>query len=93
MKVCSSKNIAFIGIKGAEYSGLFPEDKYQTYNVPVNGGQPIRIAPDDTDAKDFLSWSPDGKWIAYSPEVAVKVRPESTLWEADFNEVLEKLAK
>jgi Tol biopolymer transport system component len=40
-----------------------------------------------------LSWSPDGKWIAYSPEKPVKVRPQSTIWEADFNEIKEKLAK
>ena len=40
-----------------------------------------------------FSLSPDGKWIVYSPEVAFKVRPENTLWEADFDEILEKLAK
>lgn len=40
-----------------------------------------------------LRWSPDGKWIAYSPEKPVKIRPESTIWEADFAEILEKLRK
>jgi hypothetical protein len=40
-----------------------------------------------------LSWSPDGKWIAYNPYKPVKVRPESTIWEADFEEIKEKLLK
>ena len=50
----------------------------------------------DENLEDFkygLVWSPDGKWIAYSVDRSVKVRPESTMWEADFNEVIEKLAK
>jgi len=36
----------------------------------------------------YFPLSPDGKWIAYSPEVVDKVRPESTLCEADFDEIL-----
>jgi len=40
----------------------------------------------------WVNWSPDGKLIAYSPEVAVKVRPESTIWEVDFEEIVDKLA-
>jgi Tol biopolymer transport system component len=59
----------------------------------VNGNPPVRIAADDDDYKDFLSWSPDGKWIAYSPEKPVKVRPESTIWEADFDEIIERITK
>jgi hypothetical protein len=38
-------------------------------------------------------WSPAGKWICYCYEEMEKVRLEDTLWEADFNEILEKLAK
>jgi Tol biopolymer transport system component/outer membrane protein assembly factor BamD (BamD/ComL family) len=87
----NGENLAFIGSKKTDDPISFPEGKYQIYIIPVHGGQPGRIAPDDDDFKDFLSWSPDGKWISYSPEKPVKVRPESTLWEADFEEVIEKL--
>jgi Tol biopolymer transport system component/TolA-binding protein len=87
------KNLAFIGVKKTDDPVLFPDGRWQIYSIPVNGGQPIRVAPDDDDYKDFLSWSPDGKWIAFSPMKPVKVRPESTLWEADFEEIKEKLAK
>jgi Tol biopolymer transport system component/outer membrane protein assembly factor BamD (BamD/ComL family) len=87
------KNLAFIGAKKTDDPVLFPDGRWQIYSIPVNGGQPIRVAPDDDDSKDFLSWSPDGKWIAFSPMKPVKVRPESTLWEADFEEIKEKLAK
>jgi len=38
-----------------------------------------------------LQWSPDSKWISYLIEENVKVRPEGVLWEADFEEVKEKL--
>ena len=41
--------------------------------------------------KYSMYWSPDGKWISYLTEESVKVRPEGILWEADFNEVIEKL--
>ena len=87
------QNLAFIGLKETDDPVSFPDGKYQIYNIPVNGSKPIRIAPDDDDWKGGLSWSPDGKWIAYTPQKPVKVRPESTLWEADFNEIVEKLAK
>ena len=85
------KNLAFIGKKESDDLVSFPEGKYQIFYIPVNGGQPIRIAQDDDDYKWGLSWSHDGKWIAYGPEKPVKVRPESTIWEADFEEVKEKL--
>ena len=86
-------NLAFIGTKETDDYTSSPDDKSQIYKIPVNGDPPVRIAADDDGYKDYLSWSPDGKWIAYSPEEPVKVRPESTIWEADFDEILEKLAK
>jgi Tol biopolymer transport system component/TolA-binding protein len=86
-------NLAFIGTKETDDYVLYPDGKSHIYKIPVNGGPPVRIAADDDDFKDFLSWSPDGKWIAYSPEKPVKVRPESTMWEADFNEIVEKSGK
>jgi hypothetical protein len=59
----------------------------------MKGGPANRVAPNDNDWKAELSWSPDGNWIAYSPSKPVKVRPESTIWEADFEEIIEKLSE
>ena len=87
------KNLAFMGKNETDDRVSFPDGKWQIFNIPANGGQPIRVAPDDNDYKFGLSWSPDGKWIAYSPMVPVKVRPESSIWEADFEEILEKAGK
>ena len=83
-------NLSFIGVKKTDDIN-FPEGKYQVFNIPEDGGKPIRVAPDDDDFKWGISWSPDGKWIGYSPMKSVKIRPESTVWEADFEEVVEKL--
>ena len=87
------KSLAFIGRKEVEDKANFPDGKYLIYSIPLDGGPPIRIAPDDDNLKYFLSWSPDSKWLAFSPENSIKIRPESTIWEADFNEILEKLSK
>jgi len=84
--------LSFIGVKKTDDIN-FPEGKYQVFNIPEDGGKPIRVAPDDDDFKWGISWSPDGKWIAYSPMKSVKIRPESIVWKADFEEVLDKLAK
>ncbi len=45
------------------------------------------------DYKYGLSWSPNGKWLSYLTAEAEKVRPEGVLWEADFDEILEKIQK
>ena len=87
------ENIAFIGMKETDDPNAFPDGKFYIYNYPVDGGKHVRVAPDDDYTKYELSWSPDGKWIAYSVDKSVKVRPESTIWEVDFEEILEKLAK
>jgi Tol biopolymer transport system component len=89
------KSLAFIGSKEMEDKVSFPDGKFLIYSVPVDGGIPVRVAPDDDGdfLKVFLSWSPDSKWIAYSANRAVKIRPESAIWEADFDEVLEKMDK
>jgi len=87
------KSLAFIGGKEMDDKVSFPDGKFLIYNIPADGGLPVRVAPEDDDIKCFLSWSPDSKWIAYSSVNTLKVRPESTIWEADFEEVLEKLAK
>lgn len=94
LKWCpDGQNLAFIGTKERTEVPVstLSERRYQIYNLPMDGGQPIRVAPDDDDWKAGLSWSPDGKWIAYSPMKPVKVRPESTIWEADFDDIIEKL--
>jgi len=87
------ENLAFIGTKErtADPISTFHERRCQIYNISMNGGPPIRVAPDDDDWKDGLSWSPDGKWIAYSPQKPVKVRPASSIWVTDFKEILDKL--
>ncbi len=51
------------------------------------------LASDDLSFKYDISWSPDGKWICYCYMEMEKIRPESTLWEADFVEIKEKLLK
>jgi len=35
--------------------------------------------------------SPDGKWISYDSEEEVKTRSEGSIWEADFEEISNKL--
>ncbi len=51
-----------------------------------------RLADDNlNDYKYSLNWSPDGRWISYLTEEDVKVRPEGALWEADFEDIIEKI--
>jgi Tol biopolymer transport system component len=59
--------------------------------VSAEGGEITRLATDDSGQKDYLYWSPDGKWISYNSDGMVKTRPEGTMWEADFEQILEKL--
>jgi Tol biopolymer transport system component/outer membrane protein assembly factor BamD (BamD/ComL family) len=68
------------------------EKRYHLCRVPVSGGDITELATGDYDFKYDISYSPDGKWICYCYEKMEKVRPESTMWEADFEEVLDKLA-
>jgi len=84
--------LAFVGHKETDDPDS-PEFKCNIYIIPAKGGKPILVAQDDDDYKFGISWSPDGKWIAYGPEKPVKVRPESTIWEADFEEIKEKLLR
>ena len=59
--------------------------------IPVKGGKTTTLGTDDPSHKYSLFWSPDGRWIAYNSEGSVKVRPEGTMWEADFEDVLTNL--
>jgi Tol biopolymer transport system component len=62
--------------------------------IPVEGGGKVTtLSTDDTSEKYRLFWSPDGKWISYNSEGSVKVRPEGTMWETDFEQILTKLSE
>jgi len=61
--------------------------------IPVEGGKATTLVTDDTSCKYSLSWSPDDRWIAYNSEGFVKVRPEGTMWEADFEEIVQKASR
>jgi len=79
------KKLAFLGSdKETEETHLFM--------IPSDGGKIKMLAPEDNSYKYSLRWSPDGKWLSYLTEESVKVRPEGTMWEADFEEVIDKLA-
>jgi len=77
--------IAFIGYKTGNEDRIF--------TIPSMGGKVTELAPDDNASKYGLRWSPDGKWISYLTDESVKVRPEGILWEANFEEVVEKLQR
>jgi Tol biopolymer transport system component len=61
--------------------------------IPIEGGKAATLVTDDTSCKYTLSWSPDSRWIAYGSEGSVKVRPEGTMWEADFEEIVKKVSR
>ncbi len=84
------QSLAFIGWTETDDQVNFPDGRYHIYTISLDEGKPVRVASDDDDYKEGLSWSPDGKWLAYSIERSVKVRPESTIWELDLKELIEK---
>ncbi|UCF16018.1 MAG: PD40 domain-containing protein [Phycisphaerales bacterium] len=61
--------------------------------VPVAGGKATSLVTDDDSWKYSLGWSPDGKWIAYDSQGTVKVRPQASLWEADFDEIVKRASR
>jgi len=83
------KYLAFIG-----YKTKTEKEKSRLFIISAKGGKVTELAPEDNAKyKNGICWSPDGKWLLYFTEETVKVRPEGTMWEADFEEILEKLAK
>ncbi len=78
------KTLAFIGYTGGA------EERYQIFMVPAEGGKFTELAADDPGEKYWLWWSPDGKWISYQSDGFIKTRPEGTMWEADFEEIVKK---
>lgn len=78
-------NLVFIGRK-------FQTDEGSSiFTIPANGGKLTEITTGDYSDKYDFNLSHDGKWISYYGEGPVKMRPEGSLWEADFEEVVEKL--
>ena len=61
--------------------------------IPAEGGETTTLVTNDNSCKYLLHWSPDGKWISYNSQGPMKVRPEGTMWEADFEEIVKKLAR
>ncbi len=82
------ENLVFVGIENAE-----PINKNHLYRIPAKGGKLTELATGDLSVKYDISWSPDGKWICYLSYKLEKIRPESTMWEANFEEIKEKLLK
>ena len=85
---CWSPDGKYLVIDGRKES---EPDNYYLFKISAEGGELTEIASDDLSFKYDISWSPDGKWICYCYMEMEKVRPESTMWEADFEEIKEKL--
>ena len=73
------------------------DPRCQILIVPAEGGKIIGLAANNgggpIDLYDGASWSPDGKWISYTFEGMVKIRPETAIWAADFDEILAKISR
>ena len=81
------KQLAFIGYFDRNEKSVIIQYSFETSKT-------IRLGHENLyDGKFSLDWSPDGKWLAYVTYEMTKVRPESSLWEGDFEEFLEKLTK
>ena len=78
------KHLAFIGY---EFN-----DKTFIIKYSFDSKKITKLGQDNLgDYKYGLRWSPDGKWLSYLTYEEIKVRPESSLWEADFEEVKQRL--
>jgi len=74
------------------FIGYQDDEKNLILKYSLDDEQISKLTDDNLDELKYaIRWSPDGKWISYLTEESVKVRPEGTLWEADFDEVIEKL--
>jgi len=81
------KQLAFIGYFGNNDKSVIIKYSMETAKITRLGQENL------DDLKYLLDCSPDGEWLSYLTEEDSKVRPESSLWEADFDEIKEKLAK
>ncbi len=83
------KSIACVGNQAESWS-------YRSspiFVIPAEGGKATTLVTNDTSYKYWLHWSPDGRWISYNSEGPVKVRPEGTMWEVDFEEIVKKASR
>ncbi|RLD88092.1 MAG: hypothetical protein DRJ29_17585 [Bacteroidetes bacterium] len=77
------KQIAFFGNSGT---------KSIIYLYSLEDEKFTRLAEENPDTPKYaLEWSPDGKWLSYQTSEEEKIRPESTMWEVDFEEIKQKL--
>jgi Tol biopolymer transport system component len=94
-----------LGLNSVMFRDWSPDGKYIACDgnrgespiilIPLGGGKPVTLATDDEEEsyKSYLQWSPDGKWISYRSSGEFKVRPEGTLWEADFEEIVKSASR
>jgi len=96
-----------VGLKDVHDICLSPDGKHvacigrrhdKSYSGPiimvnVDDRNVTKLATDDKASKYWLSWSPDGKWISYNSDGYVKMCPEGTMWEADFEEIVKKASR
>ena len=61
--------------------------------IRTDVGKVTTLVANDSSSKYMLDWSPDGRWISYNSEGPVKIRPEGTMWEADFEEIVKKASR
>ena len=81
------KNLAFIGY-------FSNNEKAFIIVYSMETGKFTRLGEENIDDNKYsLNWSPDGRMLSYQTYELLKVRPEGSLWEADFNEIVEKIAK
>ena len=75
-------------------TGVYRKDEYsEIFVIPAAGGDPRLLVKRQQGQLSGPVWSHDGRWISYLTYEDVKVRPEGTMWVADFSEIIEKLAK
>jgi Tol biopolymer transport system component len=80
-----SNNLIFIGRR------FQTEEGTSIFTIPSKGGKLTEITTSDHGEKYGFYFSHDGKWISYYGEGSIKMRPEGSLWEADFEEVVTNL--
>ena len=69
------KQIAFIRYR-ADHQAAEGDFSMNIYTVPAEGGEPKAITTDaDSVAWAAIAYSPDGEWLAYFSNGAIKIRP------------------
>lgn len=66
------------------------ENRTHIYVASIETGDLLEIASDDPSWKDYIFLSPDGKWISYCTDEFVKVRPQSTIWEVEVEDLIKE---